>query len=439
MNITEIFLASLKFAVIIPMYIMCVLPVKEFCKIQSKTFFPVSVGTLGILSIVSGTLKVFFSLKTVILLIPLVLLTMLSYFAFYRTDKLKMWYLFISSAAITSFSSLISYTVEAVVRGSGYSSDVQTYGLIAQWVTVAIFFTAYIAALHKIKWLIESILLNNIWKFVWIVPVLIITTNIIMVPFNYSNTGTERFAEIYATVIFILLILFVLFEVMLYIVAKAVSDKATAEQQANMMSIQAKEYGNLKKYIESTSRLRHDFLHMARAAGQLAKNNDTEALIKLLEEYGVSIENSHSRKIFCEHVALNAVIGHYYNEALKNSIKCDWKIAVPSKIALSDTELCSIAGNLLDNAIQGCQTVDEITRYISFNIDIEQNGDIFIVMTNSFDGVVNKTNEKYATTKTNGNGIGLESIKTTVDNHNGYVRFYNDKKNFYTDIMIKQD
>ena len=37
-------------------------------------------------------------------------------------------------------------------------------------------------------------------------------------------------------------------------------------------------------------------------------------------------------------------------------------------------------GNLLDNAIQGCLTIDEPGWQISFKADIE-NGDIFIVMT----------------------------------------------------------
>lgn len=123
---------------------------------------------------------------------------------------------------------------------------------------------------------------------------------------------------------------------------------------------------------------------------------------------------------------------------MKHNIKCNCQISLSDNITVSDVDLCSVTWNLLDNAIQGCLTVEEGKRYISFKADTEKNGDIYIVVTNSFDGVVKKQNGKYTSTKENGNGIGLESIKTTVNKHNGYVKFYNDKKNFYSDIMMKQ-
>ena len=89
-------------------------------------------------------------------------------------------------------------------------------------------------------------------------------------------------------------------------------------------------------------------------------------------------------------------------------------------------DLCSVVGNLLNNAIQGAMDAPEGKRYITFKADVELNNDIYIVVSNSFDGVVKKENGKYFTTKSNGHGIGLESIQTTVNKYNGYVKFYND-------------
>ena len=91
--------------------------------------------------------------------------------------------------------------------------------------------------------------------------------------------------------------------------------------------------GILKKYIEDTSRMRHDFLHTARTAVTLAQNNEIDTLVKFLEDYGVSVEESHSRKIFCEHDALNAIIAYYYDMVKKQDIKCIWQIAIPNKLS----------------------------------------------------------------------------------------------------------
>lgn len=439
MSIIDVLLSSADFAILIPAALMCILPVKHHCRVNVKLMLPVLMIALLVISLFCGTVRVNLGLNTNTLLFPLMIVAMIFYFMFFRQSKIKMLYIFVSVTAVLSFSGLSSYIVEAVINKNGQTSDVQTYGLLTQWTITLFFFVCFILILPKIRWLIDDYHINSIWKFIWIVPTVISLTNVCMIPNNYSNVSIGKLFEVSILAESVLILLYVLYQVMLYLIAKAITDKTLAEQQSNLMSIQAKEYDSLKKYIENTSRLRHDFLHMARTARQLAKNNDTETLIKLLESYGVSIENSHSQKIFCEHNALNAIVGHYYEEALRNNIKCEWKIAIANNIAISDTDLCSVVGNLLDNAIHGCVTVDESNRLINFKADIEKGGDIYIVMTNSFNGIVKKKNDKYISTKSNGNGIGLESIKATVNKHNGYVKFYNDRKNFYTDIMIKQD
>ncbi|MGN1433710.1 MAG: ATP-binding protein [Ruminococcus sp.] len=438
MSIINILQASAEFAILIPAALICILPVMKHSKVSRKLLLAVTVSALIVISFICGIIKVQLSLDSNAFLIPVMLLALIFYFTFFRQSKKKLWYLFISVTAIFSFAGLSSYIIEAHINADGNIGDLQSYGLIVQWIIALIFLIASVVFLPKIEWLMDDYHLNAIWKFVWLVPAFITATNILMIPEDYSTVSVGRLFEIYIVTDAVLLLLYVLFQIMLYIIAKAITDKSEAELQARMLSIQATEYKNLKKYIEDTSRLRHDFLHMARAARQLAKSNDTETLIHLIDSYGVSIDTSHCQKIFCAHNALNAIVGYYYDEALKHNIKCNCQISLSDNITVSDVDLCSVTGNLLDNAIQGCLTVEESKRYISFKADTEKNGDIYIVVTNSFDGVVKKQNGKYTSTKENGNGIGLESIKTTVNKHNGYVKFYNDKKNFYSDIMMKQ-
>lgn len=439
MNLINILLASAEYAAIIPAAFMCIFPVMHHNKISNKILLPIMTITMLLISLICGALKIKFDIETNFLMFPLMMILLVLYFTFFKQNKLKMSYIFVSVLAMFSFSGLSSYIVEAVINENGSVDNIQTYGLLVQWIIIAIFFVIYSLIIPKIKWLIDNYHINSIWKIVWLVPVFVTITNIIMIPKDYSIIGTGRIFEIYIITNTLLLFMYVLFQIMLYIIAKAITDKAYAEKQSQILNIQATEYKNLKKYIESTKQLRHDFLHMARTAAQLAKNNDITTLIKLLDNYGISVESSHTQKIFCKHNALNAIIGYYYEEAKKHNIKCDWKIAVSNDITISDIDLCSVIGNILDNAIHACINVEESNRIISFKADTEKNGDIYIVVTNSFDGFIKKVNDTYISTKKNGSGIGLESIKAIVKKHNGYIQFYNDKKNFYTDIMIKQD
>ena len=56
---------------------------------------------------------------------------------------------------------------------------------------------------------------------------------------------------------------------------------------------------------------------------------------------------------------------------------------MPDKSRILDVDLCSIFGNILENAIDGCCTVEEGKRY--FNLTSEIKGDcLYIVSTNNY-------------------------------------------------------
>lgn len=437
--INFVLLTAVKYAAVIPFFAMCTMPVADKCKFKHKSVLVIVSLVFVVISLVLGFLKYYYNIRLIFVLPILLAITYILYSALYVVPLNKRFYIFISSMALFSFSSLISYIFEAYVTGKGMPNDLQKMGLLVQWSIVAVLLFIVKLFLPKIKWLLKSNKLNSVWNFVWFVPMMFVITNIIIIPLHYCNVFVGRIFQIYIIIIPVFFILFVLFQIMLYTVAKTITEKVRVQQQSQILSIQAKEYGNLKKYIETTSRLRHDFLHTARTAVELAKNNENQAMIKLLEEYGVSLDASYTQKIFCENIALNAIVGYYYDEATKNHIKCDWKIFLSNEIGILDTDLCSVVGNLLNNAIQGCMTIPKETRIISFKVDVDKNSDVYIVVTNSFNGIVNKKENKYFTTKKYGHGLGLTSITSIVDKYDGYVRFYNDSKNFYTDIMMKQN
>lgn len=438
MTLTNMIYATIEFAVIIPFVLMCFLPVMNYCKIKSKMFIPVVIAILAIMSVVLGVTKVVLYIRPEYIFIPFLIVLFGLYLLLFNASKLKLWYVFISMVAILTFIFSVSLLTEAIFNNTSKRENVITYsGLIAEWCVTALIFTLFIIFKNKIRWLLKVYYINSIWKILWLVPALIIISNMFMMPTQYSDKIMVEFENIY--VVLVLLLLFMIFQALLYIISKAFADKGLAEQTAHITSTQALQYRSLKKYITDTSRLRHDFLHTARTAVTLAQKNEIDTLVKFLEDYGVAVEASHSHKIFCEHDALNAIVAYYYDIVKKHDIKCNWKIAIPENVGISNVDLCSVVGNLLNNAIQGAMDAPEGKRYITFKADVELNNDIYIVVSNSFDGVVKKENGKYFTTKSNGHGIGLESIQTTVNKYNGYVKFYNDNENFYTDIMMQQN
>ena len=439
MSLPNILLVTAEFAAIIPLMLMCFAPVKDKCKIKNRAFLPVTIGVLFVLCVLCSVIKLSFSIRTSFLFIPLLIVCLALYLIAFDTNKLKLLYIYTTSFTVLTFASTSAVITEASFKSTASRGDVLSIGLVVEWCIVGVFFPTFFVCLKKIKWLINDYHLSSVWKGIWIVPASIAFANIVMMPDNYENVNIGDAVAIFTVVTLLLAFLFVLFQVLIYAIAKIITDKANTEKQSQILGAQATQYKELKSYIENTSRLRHDFLHTARTALKLAENGDNENLVKLLKDYGVSIEKSHTKILFCEHDSLNAIVSYYYDECVKNDIKCDFEVSIPNSIAIKSDELCSVVGNILNNAMEANLFVEKDRRYISFKADVEINNDIYIVASNSFDGNIKKDNGKYKTTKASGHGIGLESIKATVYKHNGYLKFYNDNDNFYTDIMMRTD
>jgi sensor histidine kinase regulating citrate/malate metabolism len=225
---------------------------------------------------------------------------------------------------------------------------------------------------------------------------------------------------------------------MLYRIAKATNDKAESEHNAQLLGLQAAQYDNLKKYLDSTSRLRHDFVYMAKTAQTLAANGETEQLRQLLSDYGSSIDATSAPAFYCDNKALNAITDYYVNDARRKGIKLTAKLNVACDIVISDYELCSIVGNVLDNAVAAAEKAAEPNSEILFVADTKKNGDLYIAVSNPYSGEIKEKGGKFSSTKAGGHGIGLESIRAIVRKNNGYCNFRYDKKKFYSEIMLRQ-
>ena len=95
-------------------------------------------------------------------------------------------------------------------------------------------------------------------------------------------------------------------------------------------------------------------------------------------------------------------------------------------------------GNILDNTLAAAKEVNNEGARILFVADTKANGDLYIVISNPYSGAIKKKNNRFASTKKGGHGIGLESVKAIVSKNNGYCNFRFDSKSFYSEIMLRQ-
>lgn len=104
---------------------------------------------------------------------------------------------------------------------------------------------------------------------------------------------------------------------------------------------------------------------------------------------------------------VDAILNSKLSMALKKDIALDYKATVPPKLKVTDLDLCVILGNLIDNAMEACETV-ESGRFIRLYIGVFKQ-QLYISLSNATSEVVRKLDEEYITQKRGNHGHGLEA------------------------------
>lgn len=285
--------------------------------------------------------------------------------------------------------------------------------------------------------LIDKLLMPPVWTSMSAISAFFLVCNYFLIPNDYGTFHSDRARNIFWIVCTILLLLLLFIYVQFYFIAVGLMDSKKKNEHLRIMEMQESQFLAQQHYIEETRRLRHDFRHTIATLKELSDAKDYDALSAYLDEYYEQMPSSAVTR-YCRNYAVNAVLNHYANRARQYDINIRWHIDLPEYLLISDNDLCSLLGNLLENGIHGCCTIPSGERYFDFTITARNNY-LCIAAENPFDGKIRKARNRYLSTSKNGSGIGLLSIKVTVEKYGGTVRFYNDEHRFFSEIMMLKD
>ncbi|MFR4020363.1 MAG: GHKL domain-containing protein [Clostridia bacterium] len=229
----------------------------------------------------------------------------------------------------------------------------------------------------------------------------------------------------------LMLIIYVSF----YFVAMELIQSLDQRERIQLMQMREHQYIAQQTYIEESSRIRHDFRQSAITMLSLAEQNDVEALKNYLQSFVADLPQNEIRA-WCRNPSVNALLNYYETLLEMYGVRRQWEISLPD-CKISDNDLCGMLGNLLENVYHGCLTAKEGERFHHFSLLLKNERDLYIVSTNSFDDEVRKKDGKYASSRKDGSGIGLSSIRITAEKYNGTARFSHDDKVFYIDVVME--
>lgn len=426
------------YLLIVPILTFCWLPLRKHFKVSPTKLYVVSVSASTIFALAIGLLSYF-----VIPIHPIIFLAftyIIAFVVFYFKSKIE-WYkilcLFIDNFALISCAQHVDRCIDVYFNRNGYITDLSLYGVIFEWIFLLAILLIFIkSANSKFTWLITHF--NNFYLYLsfGIILFVIAFTNYLMMPSINANMfiGSIYSVEIIGCVL--LFTLFLLSNIVFYVISHGIYESEKATRRNDFLQIQASQYARLKSYMEETAQIRHDFRHSLRTITQMAESSDLNGIKDYLKDYNKK-QISDKPQIYCENPAINALLNYYCDFAKKIQIELTIKTVFHRHSDISDVDLCSVLGNLMENAIHACQLVNIRNRFIKLSASLDGSNNIYIVCTNSF-LKDEKKNETNSSKLYESHGIGLTSIEAIAESYHGFSKAYPLNENvFCVDVLLK--
>lgn len=160
---------------------------------------------------------------------------------------------------------------------------------------------------------------------------------------------------------------------------------------------------------------------------QLLQNNETKEAEIQLEELLNRIESTREYP-YCGIPIVNAILSEKKKECEKHGIKMDVNIRIPEQLTVEQMDICSVFGNMLDNAIRACKKMKEENSFVYITAGAA-GGYLIIKCENSC--ITAPSN------KPEGTGYGLKILKDIANRYEGEFQTEYKEQKYYAQLSMK--
>lgn len=208
------------------------------------------------------------------------------------------------------------------------------------------------------------------------------------------------------------------------------------QDNLNLQVVQAmREIELLRESQQQAATYRHDLRHHMQYVLACIENERGEHAREYIQ--GICAELEASKVIrFCENEAANLVFSAFAGRAADSNIPMEIRADIPAVIPVSESDLCVLLSNGLENALHACQR--QMEKKLPAEIKVlayEKSGKLFLQIVNSCQENV-AFEQGIPVTKRGGHGIGVRSICTLVERYKGMYSFSVEDGQFIMRISI---
>ena len=193
-------------------------------------------------------------------------------------------------------------------------------------------------------------------------------------------------------------------------------------------------YAEIENMYTKMRSWRHDYHNHIQVLFTCLENGEIEeakSYLAEIQENLVSVDTA----LKTGNTMVDAILGSKIALMNAKNIPVKATAKVPSKLAVSDLDLCIIIGNLLDNAMEACEKLPEDARFVRIFISVK-GGQLYMVFTNAAAKKQQRVGERFASSKGVGHGLGLWRVDMIVKKYGGYLTRASEDGGFTTELIL---
>lgn len=212
------------------------------------------------------------------------------------------------------------------------------------------------------------------------------------------------------------------------------------EKQNDILQLQEelakKRYEELAEIISKNHQLVHDMNNHLFMLQEYAREEDIKGLQKYIQEVQQDYLPG-ARKTWTGNQALDFILNQKKAEAkrceIEFQIQADGQIDLP----MTDSEICVLFGNLLDNAIEAAKKIEDEEKWMKVVIG-QQKEMFFLDISNNYAKDPITQQGEYVSTKQqkDSHGYGIKSAKRIVEKYDGILLFHNANRKFEVKMSV---
>jgi len=235
--------------------------------------------------------------------------------------------------------------------------------------------------------------------------------------------------------------LFLLLVVMVIVGGAIWMQKVRVEERERVQQVKLQlletNYEQATRMYKEKASLLHDEKHHINAIYELLSQGEIDRAIQYTEDMTRELNRSGTR-IWSNNVMLDLILNAKRQEAELKQIDVDIKFDDMSNLVVDDVDLCALISNILDNAIEANQKLDDADkRWIKFYG--ERKGDIWIInSSNPISDPVLMKDGRLMTSKSDrhAHGYGIESMRRVLDKYFGDMNIVIEEDKFVLTLYM---